>query len=314
MDKILDEKVRAYKAQLSAAGIECVREKPINYGWNLVCRLGSEEGRVNIYHGKKGISVVLQAKEGALKQALAGLDQAQPAGLSAAGFFGSQGEAPAIRPAAADTWMGCDESGKGDVFGPLVAAACQITKEEEVLFQKAGVCDSKALTDTKIATLAEYIRQTLADRCVVTVLMPEEYNKQYELLKKNKKNLNHLLGSLHGQNILCLLRKHKCPCIIVDKFGEDEYVLNELQTVAKTHRIIQIPKGERDTAVAAASILARDAFVRAMNTLSKRYGMTFPKGAYAGIAAAIAQFRHQYGDAELAFVGKLNFKTFDFLR
>ena len=42
--------------------------------------------------------------------------------------------------------------------------------------------------------------------------------------------------------------------------------------------------------------------------------MTFPKGAYMGIASAIAAFRKTYGDGELSSVGKLNFKNFDFLR
>jgi ribonuclease HIII len=219
-----------------------------------------------------------------------------------------------LHPKGISTWMGCDESGKGDVFGPLCAAACTITADEQQLLRQIGVCDSKMLDDKKIAKLASAIKTLLKDRCTVQVIMPCEYNRLYDTMKMNHQNLNHLLGSVHAQNIRVLLSKHDCPCIIVDKFGKDEYVLAGLKDLISTHQIIQVTKGERDIAVAAASILARQAFVQAMEELSHTYDMTFPKGAWLGIKTAIHAFSCRYGEEQLNHVGKLNFKNFDFLR
>ncbi len=42
--------------------------------------------------------------------------------------------------------------------------------------------------------------------------------------------------------------------------------------------LIQTPKGERDTAVAAASILAREEYLRSMALLSEQTGMELIKG------------------------------------
>lgn len=311
MDNLLQRRVAQFKQALAEANIRCSREKAINYGHQLHCVSGSEEATVNIYHGKKGFSVVVQGKESPFKHTVEALAQGAPVPkedtVDAAVMDG-------LHPAGIPCWIGCDESGKGDVFGPLVGAACLITKEEEGKLRRAGVCDSKMLTDAKIAVLAETIRKTLGERCITTVLMPQEYNAQYDALKKQHKNLNHLLGRLHGENISCLLSKYECPCIIVDKFGKEEYVLQALGSIAASHQVIQVPKGERDIAVAAASILARNGFVEAMKTLSARYGMPFPKGAYLGISQTIQAFCSAHGSEALAKVGKLNFKNFDFLR
>lgn len=314
MDKMLQQKIQTIKTKLAANEIACVAEKAINYGYQLVCRKGSQDVKVNIYHGKKGISIVVQGKAGVFKDEITALANGTgvptapaPAGNGSSGMAG-------LHPAGISAWMGCDESGKGDVFGPLVGAACLIRADEEAKLQALGVCDSKLLTDTQIAGLAQAIRQLLGERCVVRTLLPAEYNRLYRQYREQKQNLNHLLGNLHSGNIQSLLSKYECPCIIVDKFGKDEYVLRGLGETAKTHQIIQVPRGERDTAVAAASILARQGFVEAMAQLGAAYGMTFPKGAFAGIQTALRQFRKQHGDAALAGVGKLNFKTFDFLR
>ena len=307
MDAMLTQVVKQFKEKLTKEGLRCLREKAINYGCQVVCTDGKHEGTVNFYHGKKGLSVVVQGKDDVLKHRLTAIAKGDSAAKA------PEREAP-FRPQGLPSWIGCDESGKGDVFGPLAAAACLITAEEDGKLRRLGVCDSKLLKDTSIADIARSIRAMLGERAVVTVMMPEEYNKAYKKLQSERKNLNHLLGRIHGHNIRVLLSKYECPCIIVDKFGKDEYVLAGLQEEAKTHCIIQIPKGERDTAVAAASILARQAFVEGMEALAAKYGMTFPKGAYAGIDGAICAFRKLYGDEEFHRVGNLNFKTFDFLR
>lgn len=316
MDNILTNKVNAVKAALADASIDCLKEKKINYGYQLVCGSG-DTVTINIYHGKKGLSIVIQGKDTDLKKQVSALANGEsgsvmPASLHSGGRTSEN--TILLHPEGISAWMGCDESGKGDVFGPLCAAACTITNDEQQELRKIGVCDSKMLDDKHIAKLATAIKILLKDRCIVRVMMPCEYNQLYDTMKMKHQNLNHLLGSVHAQNIRVLLSKHDCPCIIVDKFGKDEYVLAGLKDIVSTHQIIQVTKGERDIAVAAASILARQAFVQAMEELSRTYDMTFPKGAWLGIKTAIHEFSCRYGEEQLNHVGKLNFKNFDFLR
>ena len=60
---------------------------------------------------------------------------------------------------------GCDESGKGDLFGPLVVA-CVVADEGMVRdWIEAGVCDSKKITDNTILKLDKIIRQTKVLSC-----------------------------------------------------------------------------------------------------------------------------------------------------
>ena len=90
----------------------------------------------------------MQGKDGALKQTLTALATGERAALPAAA---PQGGSAGLHPQGISCWMGCDESGKGDVFGPLVAAACLIQADEEAPLRRLGVCDSKMLTDDAIA-------------------------------------------------------------------------------------------------------------------------------------------------------------------
>ncbi|KXB92305.1 ribonuclease HII [Megasphaera hutchinsoni] len=311
VNPVLQAAVTAYINQATAKGLHLLEQKEINYGCQL--RFGATsgiQGQVNLYYSKKkGISIVGMGKDTEIKRQLETLGTVASAAASpvaATIAYSQEDRSP--------RWMGCDESGKGDVFGPLVAAACIITTQEEQLFRQWGVQDSKSIGDTKISLLAEKIKTQLGTRYSLQVWMPCVYNEKYTAFVKKHKNLNDLLGSIHGENIKQLLSTDKCTCIIVDKFGKDEYVLQAVGPIADTHRIIQIPQGERDMAVAAASILARQAFLESMQQLSDTYGMVFPKGAFQGVHKAIENFLSTHDKNELTYVGKLHFKTFDFLR
>jgi len=318
MNANLSDYVQAVKDLLKAKQIQIVEEKSINYGWQLSCSDGTNQAKVNLYSGKKGLSKVIQGRDSALKALLE--TQLTGQGSVAATQSGpirrniTLADADIALPKDTPAWMGCDESGKGDVFGPLVCAACTVTAAEAVTLRRAGVCDSKKLTDPKIVKLAQVILQTVGERCIIRTVMPPEYNQLYEQCRNDHKNLNDLLGALHGQNIQSLLSKYECPCIIVDKFGNERYVLAGLGGLEKTHRIIQVPRGERDIAVAAASVLARYGFINGVAAMSKQYGIAFPKGAYQGIPETIRTMLDRFGASELSHVGKMNFTNFDFVR
>ncbi|MCD7779440.1 MAG: hypothetical protein LUH05_02060, partial [Candidatus Gastranaerophilales bacterium] len=57
-----------------------------------------------------------------------------------------------------DKYIGTDESGKGDFFGPLVAAGVQVDNSIKQKFFDWGIKDSKKLDDKKILLLADKIK------------------------------------------------------------------------------------------------------------------------------------------------------------
>ena len=59
----------------------------------------------------------------------------------------------------------------------------------------------------------------------------------------------------------------------------------------------------------AASILARDGFVKGLAKLEKDIAMKLPKGASAAVDAAAKQFVEERGASELEKISKLHFRT-----
>ena len=73
--------------------------------------------------------------------------------------------------------------------------------------------------------------------------------------------------------------------------------------------LVQRHKAEADLAVAAASILARDEFVKRLAALGKQYEMELPKGAGANVDSAAKNFVEQHGASGLGKIAKLHFRT-----
>ncbi len=199
-------------------------------------------------------------------------------------------------------WIGTDESGKGDFFGPLVVAALYVDKKTEHKLWLMGVRDSKTICDKKIVELADSIRKNFT-HSVVTFL-PDKYNKLY----KNFLNLNQLLASAHAQAIKNLVEKTDCSVVIADKFGDEKLIKNALGD-DHNFTLIQKNKAEANLAVAGASILARDKFVRSLDRLSLKYQINFPPGASNNVIEAAKRFVKQFGKNELDAVAKTHFKT-----
>ena len=66
-----------------------------------------------------------------------------------------------------------------------------------------------------------------------------------------------------------------------------------------------------DVAVAAASVLARAAYVKKIAEMSQTYGIDFPKGCAQQVKDAAKIFIGKYGKAKLPEVCKTHFKTFN---
>lgn len=205
--------------------------------------------------------------------------------------------------------IGTDESGKGDYFGPLVVAGVLVDTETQAELDALGVKDSKLLSDKRCRELASQIRRVCGPRCEEVEIPPERYNQRYAEFQQEGQNLNHLLAWGHARAIESLLERRSCSHAVADQFGDEKYILSRLMQKGRSLDLKQLTKGERYTAVAAASILARDRFLARMDKLSKEYGVDLPKGASAAVVNAGRELVGRKGAEELRKVAKLHHKT-----
>ena len=216
-------------------------------------------------------------------------------------------EAAASEPALITPHGGIDESGKGDFFGPLVIAGVCVNEESGNALAKLGVCDSKLIhSDSKIVKLATEIRSVCAGCYSSVTLMPETYNRLYSQIG----NLNRLLAWGHARIIENLLEAvPDCPRMLSDKFGSEHLIKNALMERGRKIILDQETKAERDIAVAAASILARDGFLRGMKKLNELCQCELPRGAGPQVKIIGSQLVARQGRDILKSCAKLHFKT-----
>ncbi len=184
----------------------------------------------------------------------------------------------------------------------MVIAGVYVSAEQEIQLQEVGVRDSKILTDKRATTLSEYIRRT----CPYTVVAigPERYNSMYASFK----NLNRLLAWGHARAIENLLEKVSCERVVADQFGDERFLNSALMEKGQSVELIQKPRAEEETAVAAASIVARAEFLRRLQDLGEKYSLSLPKGASAVIGIG-KKFARTHGPEALGQVAKLHFRT-----
>jgi ribonuclease HIII len=211
------------------------------------------------------------------------------------------------------TYIGTDESGKGDYFGPLVVAGVLVTDKTAAILIELGVMDSKKLTEVKIGALYTQIVQVVGEEAISVLEMgPAKYNELYHRFKTGGKNLNHLLAWGHAtviENLLAL--NPDCQQAIADQFGDERYIISQLKEKGKGITLHQIHRAEANVGVAAASIVARYRFTQKIKQLSSQFDVYLPMGASPQVKTAGRQFINQHGRSELSEVAKLHFKTTD---
>src|SRR3954468_19460048 len=177
--------------------------------------------------------------------------------------------------------FGIDESGKGDFFGPLVIAGVYVDRDIARKFMEAGIQDSKRIgSDARIRELATMIRTTPGAVGDTVAIGPERYNDLYEKFG----NLNSLLGWGHARVIENLLaRKPDCLRALSDKFADARVIQGALLKHGQKIRLEQRTRAESDVAVAAASILAREAFIDGLDRIEKATGFKLARGASAQV-------------------------------
>ena len=204
-----------------------------------------------------------------------------------------------------DNYIGTDESGKGDYFGPLVVAAVLVNKQVSNKLRELGVKDSKELSDYSISSIATRIKKI--NDCIfsIVVINPEKYNILYEKMG----NLNRLLGWAHAKALENVLAVKSVPEAISDKFGNEKYIQSSLQKLGEKLILHQETKAEKYTAVAAASILARNELNKWFFKIKKEKKLDLPKGASSIVDEKAKAIKSKYGIEILNILAKLHFKT-----
>lgn len=203
-------------------------------------------------------------------------------------------------------YIGTDESGKGDYIGPLVIAGVFLNKESCEKLQAMGVRDSKKISDNRITEFAKAIIGNIKkEHFSLVVIKPEKYNQLYNKMG----NLNTLLAWGHARVIEDILLKTDCKTVVADQFGNESLIIDALMEKGKKINLIQMPKAEKHDAVAAASILARNAFLYEMEKISGDFGMQMPKGASQAVVETCKTLVQKNGSEVLQQIAKMHFKT-----
>lgn len=207
-----------------------------------------------------------------------------------------------------EKYIGTDESGKGDFFGPLVVAGVQVDKNNKQKFIELGIKDSKKLDDKKILMLANQIKASSVHS--VVVITPVKYNELYSKFK----NLNKLLAWGHARAIENILEKSPCNYALADKFGDESLINNALMQKGRSIVLNQMVRAESDIAVAAASVLARAEFVKRIQELELKYELQLSKGASDKVIEQAKTFITKYSFNRLNEIAKMHFKTVNELK
>ena len=147
---------------------------------------------------------------------------------------------------------GLDESGKGDLFGPVVTACVVADGGMVRSWMEAGIRDSKTITDGAILKMAKQIKGTKGAVIKVAYTNMVKYN---ELYLKFDSNLNKFLAWLHGRSLNSALEEKKPVWGLLDQFTKQPLVQKYVEGLDFELRMRT--KAEEDPVVAAASLLPR---------------------------------------------------------
>jgi len=298
LKKIKHQAKKQIEKEIMLLGNNGYKLSPIeenNYNYAVNISFDKNEVKLLVYFGKKGVKTILQGnKETKFYHNVNDLIF----GKSLFGVKINEIKEP-------DNYIGTDESGKGDFFGPLVIAGVLIDKKSLIELKKIGVKDSKELTDSVINNFADKIKVLVKDKFEIIAINPKKYNELYSKIG----NLNRLLAWGHAKVLENILEKHKADEAISDKFGNEKLIISALQKKGQKIILHQYTKAERYTAVAAASILARAKFNTWFTHINKKYNMLLPKGASSKVETAAKMFINNYDKDELKSIAKLHFKT-----
>jgi len=295
--------VTSYTVPLTDAQAATLRQLLADRGYDFATKphalFAASKGKLNVTVYQKGPKVLVQGKDTAdfIRFTL------EPEVLGEARL----GYEEVLDPAHFAPHFGIDESGKGDFFGPLVIAGVYTDAAITRHLIAAGVMDSKRVTSAaRIRQLAASIRATPGCTTAIIAIGPARYNE----LHASFGNLNRLLAWGHARCIAQLAAtRPDCPRALSDQFARPEVLQRALRQQNLTITLEQRTKGEADTAVAAASIIARERFIDWIDKTSQACGVKLPLGAAATVVQAARELVASRGPEALGQAAKLHFRT-----
>ena len=292
-----------YTQEIEEGDVEKLRELLKRGGFEMLVKpyayYGARKGKLNVTVYEKGPKVLIQGKD--TEEFVKFILEPEILGEARLGYE------EVHNPEMFQPHFGIDESGKGDYFGPLVIAGAYTDSESTRALMEAGVMDSKRVSSRdRIVNLSGIIRRTQGVKVSVILVGPKRYNELYERFA----NLNELLAWGHAKVIKELSELVPgCPRALSDQFAKPRVLERALARQEVNVKLQQRTKGESDVAVAAASILAREAFVRWIENASETWGLALPLGAGAPVLASGREFIALHGRERLAEIAKFHFKT-----
>jgi len=257
---------------------------------------------IRIYQSKKkGITLdTSQSKDESLNSILKNINEiSQGNAKRSSGFISDKN---ILYPIMEPPLTGSDEVGKGDFYAPIIVGSVYLEKNEYDILKEIGVKDSKDLSDKQIVSLAKEIKKITNNYSILRIGQ-KKYNEMYEKIG----NINQILAWAHITNIKNVYSKKPFKKVLVDKFGREEQIRNGLKDL--NLEMIFVAKAEQNIAVAAASILARDALITTIKNMNEHYNFEFPLGANRIVINKGKEFINKYGRDELKNVCKMHFKT-----
>lgn len=294
IEQTAERTIKTYFDELTTEGFKLSEIQKLDYHFEFSVHKDREKVKLQVYFGKKGAKTVLQGDN------TSSLYKTLYERFNNTLF--SLGEDELNEPA---NYIGTDESGKGDYFGPLVIAGVLVDENGITYLKSIGVRDSKELSDTAINKIAHEIKKSETVKFNVISIYPKKYNELHTRIG----NVNMILGWGHAKVIENLLEKHEAAEVISDKFGNEKFILTSLQEHGKKITLHQFTKAERYSAVAAASILARDRFNSWFKHEKNKLGFDLPKGASDGCEQAAGMIMKKIGNHSLKDFVKLHFKN-----
>ncbi len=168
--------------------------------------------------------------------------------------------------------LGIDDAGRGPVIGPMVLAGCLLTKDAEKELKKAGVKDSKQLTNKRREFLSKIIKEK-AETFEIVLSNPVEIDDSLN----NGTNLNKLEAKMTGEIINRINKGYKkiivivdCPSVSLEKWKDIlRYYIKDLSTleISCEHKA-----DKNHVSVSAASILAKCVREKEMAKLKEKFG------------------------------------------
>ncbi len=300
---ILENHTKEFIKKLEELKFEDIEIKEIPYGRQIFAYFNDKKNIFRIYHSKKkGITEDFsQIKDNNILKM-----------FSLSKKTMSKAKKDAIRTESDDYdhfTIGSDEAGKGDVIGPLIIAAVYNDDKLSETFKVLDIKDSKLIKS--FAKLEEAYKNIVSTAIYhIEVIEPEEYNKLYKVAQ----NINKVLAIGHKRALESCLKQTKTKNkrvdkIIIDKFSKKPY-FNSLKK--EVDMLVETPKAERFSSVAAASILARYTHLKYYENLNRKYKskkISFSPGMNPKNIENLNKYLDNYKETSLFYLTKLHFKT-----